>query len=354
MAWGHISKICWFLSFFFTSFLCADEPAYLSPDVVENILSNPSVVESLFSPPGKMVDVGGYKLHLCNRGSGGPVSIIDYDLYSMSPDWQHVQEEISKFTQSVTYDRAGIAWSKKSPFPRSSQHMVQELHTLLHNAKIPPPYILVGHGSGGLNVQLYATSYPEEVLGLVLVDSLHANQEPSLPPYTIEDLASLGFDVTKVEFCTPSGADFFLQYMFMNASLSFLPQAQEIQKIHFAFIGSGKYPEALREERDALQEGLQQLKNIDRSRIKNVPCIVISSSGEEGAHEIFSQFLQKSPAVCEKLAARKMAWDFLQRDLVAQYNNSHHLIADKSCRSIHCSQPELIVQAVRDLVEKSL
>ena len=91
--------------------------------------------------------------------------------------WSLISPEIAKFTRVCTYDRAGFGWSDLNlRTPRSSQQSVDELHLLLTKAGINPPYILVGHSLGGVNMRLYASQCPEDVVGLVLVDSSHENQ----------------------------------------------------------------------------------------------------------------------------------------------------------------------------------
>ncbi len=129
--------------------------------------------EIVYQPLGKRVDIGGYKLHMIDEGSGGPTVVIDAGVGCNSLDWSLVQPEIAKFTRVITYDRAGYAWSDASPLPRTSATIVQELHVLLQNSDVPGPYILVGHSFGGCNMMLYANTYPDEVAGIVLVDSVH-------------------------------------------------------------------------------------------------------------------------------------------------------------------------------------
>lgn len=100
-----------------------------------------------YPSPGNLVDVGGYRLHMHCMGTGEPTVVLDAGLSGISSDWWQVAPEIAKFSRVVTYDRAGTGWSDKGPQPRTSAQIVQELHTLLHAAKIPGPYILVGHSS---------------------------------------------------------------------------------------------------------------------------------------------------------------------------------------------------------------
>jgi pimeloyl-ACP methyl ester carboxylesterase len=89
----------------------------------------------------------------------------------MSLDWSLVQTEIGQTTQVCAYDRAGLGWSDPGPQPRTPGQIARELHTLLANAGIAGPYVLVGHSVGGKNVRMFALQRPEQVAGMVLVDA---------------------------------------------------------------------------------------------------------------------------------------------------------------------------------------
>lgn len=123
-----------------------------------------------FPPPGRLVDVGGHRLHLLESGSEGPTIVLEAGLMSTVLSWSSLQRELAESYRVVSYDRAGLGWSELGPMPRTAERIVDELHALLHRAAIPPPYILVGHSFGGLTTPLFATSFPEETAGLVLVD----------------------------------------------------------------------------------------------------------------------------------------------------------------------------------------
>ncbi|MCU0547865.1 MAG: alpha/beta hydrolase, partial [Leptolyngbya sp. Prado105] len=133
-----------------------------------------------YPPQGELVDIGGFRLHLNCIGQGTPTVVMDAGGGAPSIAWGLVSSEIAKFTRVCTYDRAGFGWSDPNRrTPRSSQQSVDELHLLLTKAGINPPYILVGHSLGGVNMRLYASQHPEDVVGLVLVDSSHENQMTS-------------------------------------------------------------------------------------------------------------------------------------------------------------------------------
>jgi len=127
--------------------------------------------ERAYPPPGKMVDVGGYSLHINCVGQGSPTVVLDSGLGDFSAQWVRVQRQVSGTTRVCAYDRVGMGWSEMVPDPRDAKQITSELHTLLSKAGIEGPYVLVGHSLGGLSMLTYAARYPDEVAGVALVDS---------------------------------------------------------------------------------------------------------------------------------------------------------------------------------------
>jgi pimeloyl-ACP methyl ester carboxylesterase len=134
-----------------------------------------------YPPPGQLVDVGGYKLHIDCIGEGSPTVILDHVGAASSAQWGLVQPEIAKTTRVCAYDRAGFGWSEPGPAPRDAQQNMRELHTLLNNARIAPPYVLVGHSYGGNVARLYIDHYRDQVVGMVLVDPGNLFDTPGVP-----------------------------------------------------------------------------------------------------------------------------------------------------------------------------
>jgi pimeloyl-ACP methyl ester carboxylesterase len=130
----------------------------------------------LYPPPGQMVEVGGYRLHLNCSGAGSPTVILDGGADAVSLQWFKVQPEVAKFTRVCSYDRAGFGWSDLAPTIPYVDENARRLHTLLTNAGVPSPFVLVGQSYGGLIVRMFEHQYPEVVSGAVLVDSMHENQ----------------------------------------------------------------------------------------------------------------------------------------------------------------------------------
>src|SRR5918997_327578 len=129
-----------------------------------------------YPPPGELVDVGSHSLHINCVGQGSPTVILEAASGGMSAHWVRVQQQLAKTTRVCAYDRAGLGWSESGPEPRDARQISSELHTLLANAGIEGPYVLVGHSYGGLYARMYAARYSEEVAGVVLVDSSHPEQ----------------------------------------------------------------------------------------------------------------------------------------------------------------------------------
>lgn len=136
-------------------------------------------IEEQQSPPGELIDVGGYKLHLYTIGDARPTVILDHSLGGI--EGYLLIEDIAKLARVCIYDRAGYGWSNISPYKRSSEQIIKELDTLLTNAGIEPPYILVGDSFGSYNVRLYAHTFPEKVVGMVLTDGLHESGMLNMP-----------------------------------------------------------------------------------------------------------------------------------------------------------------------------
>ena len=125
-----------------------------------------------FPAPGRLIDVGGYRLHLHELGSGSPAVVLESGISASSLNWRTVQTEVAKFARVCSYDRPGLGWSDLCDQACTPASLAKQLHTLLHNAGIAAPYVLVGHSFGGLIIQAFAHQFADETAGLVLVDPL--------------------------------------------------------------------------------------------------------------------------------------------------------------------------------------
>lgn len=138
-----------------------------------------SWLEDRQKPPGQWVDVGGYRLHYCELGSGSPTIVLDHSLGGV--EGYLLASQLAERSRVIIYDRAGYGWSDRSPHPRTSDRVATELDLLLRNANIEPPYVLIGDSFGSYNVRLYAHRHPERVVGMVLTDGLHESGMLHMP-----------------------------------------------------------------------------------------------------------------------------------------------------------------------------
>jgi pimeloyl-ACP methyl ester carboxylesterase len=131
---------------------------------------------------GQLVDVGPYRLHLECTGSSGPTVILEPGAGGSAASMGLIAPAVAGDSRVCVYDRAGRGWSDPAASPPDGAQIATDLHTLLERAQVPGPYVLAGHSFGGLYVRTYASRYPGEVAGLVLVDSTAARNEPVSPP----------------------------------------------------------------------------------------------------------------------------------------------------------------------------
>jgi pimeloyl-ACP methyl ester carboxylesterase len=138
--------------------------------------------QARYPAPGKLYRVDGYPMHLYCTGSGSPTVVLEAGLGNDFRIWDLVQPELSKLTRVCSYDRAGVGWSDRQPGPRDSNSIVKQLHGLLLAAGITEPVVLMGHSIAGLHLRAYASTYPGEVVGLVMVDPSTPEQFHRMPP----------------------------------------------------------------------------------------------------------------------------------------------------------------------------
>jgi pimeloyl-ACP methyl ester carboxylesterase len=265
-----------------------------------------------YPPPGEVVDVNGHLMHIDCIGEGAPTVILESGLGTMSADWANVQPRVAKSARVCSYDRAGTGWSEPGPEPRDPRQIAHELHTLLGNAGIDGPYVLVGQSFGGLYVRMYADMYPKEVAGMVLADSSHPDMWGRMPPEVTATLRPPAWQVGAMTFLTRLGI-FRLTASDMAECGLPAQQCKEEQ----AYLRSTRYrmtwgQEMLAPERDAQVRRTGNLG--DRP-------LVVLSAGDHGRDLAAGV----SPAA---LARFERTWRTLQGDLAALSTDSTHIVVE--------------------------
>jgi len=294
-----------------------------------------------YPPPGKLVDVGGYQLHLYCTGAGSPTVVMDAMGNGWSLYWSAVQPEVAKFTRVCSYDRAGYGWSDPGPTPRTGQQIASELHTLLGNAGIASPYILVGHSLGGFTVRLYRNQHPTEVAGMVLVDAGHEDELEQEEFRKFFDAGQRQLPAFRV--VTALGVPR------LFSSLGLLPpflskQLQQVPPDVRPMLRAGwvrtPYMTAIAEETAVLPETLEQVRAT--GTLGDLPLVVLTATGPI--------WWPDSPAEVDGTQFKQM-WLELQQKLTTLSTHNTQLFADKSSHFMQFDQPDLIVDAVRRIVE---
>lgn len=294
-----------------------------------------------YLPPGELVDVGGYRLHIYCTGEGSPTVVLDGGLGGPALEWTLVQPEIARDTRVCSYDRAGYGWSDPGLTPRTSQQIVDELHTLLVNAGIEGPYVLVGHSFGGLNVRLYASRYPSEVVGMVLINAGHEDQPSRMPP-EVQGAAQAN---QRVECLLPTLTQLGLTRL--TGTLGLLsPYTDLFQKVPIdpraakaLILYRSRYWDTRCNEWSAIEASRTQVAAT--GSLGDLPLVVLS--GEPDLDRVPPDF----PADEVREVSRA-----LQVELANLSSNSTHIVCETCGHYIPLTDPELVVDAIRQVVEE--
>ena len=136
-----------------------------------------------YSAGGRWIAIGGgQRIYLLEKGTGEATVLFESGIAATNLNWFHIQETVSRFAATASYDRGGLGWSSPSRTARTPGNLASELHELMQEAGLKPPYILVGHSFGGLVIRRFALLYPEEVASIVLVDPLRCEEWLSAGP----------------------------------------------------------------------------------------------------------------------------------------------------------------------------
>jgi pimeloyl-ACP methyl ester carboxylesterase len=263
-------------------------------------------------PAGQLVDVGGYRLHLNCVGTGSPTVVIEYGWLDSSTPWsKSVQPDVAKTTRVCTYDRAGTGLSEAGPLPRTAERFAQELHTLLRQANIPGPYVLVGHSLGGTTVRVFAHEYPADVAGVVLIESMNSKHAPPAAPASPPETTG-----------HPTGSSIFT-----------LPARIGLLRLLAGPLGVDPHLVSPLSVQTRLDEGQGMGASVAQAgavtTFGDLPLIVLSRG------------LDPDPD-----------WQSMQTELLQLSSKSQQRFAEKSGHNIHLDQPEAAVGAIVTMVEQ--
>ena len=287
-----------------------------------------------YPAPGQMVDVGGYKMHINCMGQGSPTVILAAGTADFSTTWANVQPEVAKLTRVCVYDRAGLGWSEPSPLPLTVNSTVDELHTLLVNARVQGPYVLVGHSLGGMHMRVYAHNYPDEVVGLIQVDLLHEDQAILDPVYTKVNQVNVE-PFRLLALLNSTGIIALAPQSIPNPGL---PDAAYAQ--YQASLATTNFFKTTIAEVNAQAGHCAEVRALKITGFGNMPLIVITRGRANTTASLSDTENQQSEDV----------WQALQPVLAGLSSQGKHIIAEQSGHMIQFDQPELVIDAIREML----
>jgi pimeloyl-ACP methyl ester carboxylesterase len=298
-----------------------------------------------FTSPGRWVEIErGQKLYVVEKGSGGPAVLFEAGIAATNLNWHHVQERVSCFTATASYDRTGLGWSSPCRSLRTPGNISIELHTMLEMAGIKPPYILVGHSFGGLVMRRYASMFPEDVAGVVLVDPMRCEEWPPLNPekqcmiergkklsrYAIPiahfGLARLAVTSLLCRSGTLSGhlagaGGMGGRYVLRRVTEEVGKMPREVWPVIAAHWSRPGYYAGMQRHVEAVPETVCEMQGADP--IRDIPVLVLT------------------PGKSTPLSGQCL-------DKIG--NNVRQVIATESAHWIHLDEPELVIDAIREMV----
>jgi len=258
-------------------------------------------------------------MHYRVLGAGDFTFVLEAGLGDYSGSWIPLESALARIGRVFVYDRAGLGWSDASPHPRTAQQVAAELHQLLEAARVPKPYILVGHSLGGISQLRFALDYPDGVAGLLLIDPSHKDQLKRLPAPP----AVFTYLLPQLTRLAPCGLP---QLLFRSAD--------PVQNLTSHVETSGAELRAFLASDETWGER--------PAKVGPIPLYVLTAGDSSGLPG-------ESPAA--KQAAWE-TWKALHAELVAGSSSEIHrqVVIEGASHYIHRAKPESVAAAARELV----
>jgi pimeloyl-ACP methyl ester carboxylesterase len=298
-----------------------------------------------YASDGRWIKIGrNSHLYLLEKGSGGPTVLFESGIAATNLNWCHIQETVSQFTHTASYDRGGLGWSSQACTPRTPGNIAVELHEMLQRAGIQPPYVLVGHSFGGLVMRRYALLYPEDVQGIVLVDPMRCEEWPPMDPpkqATLDRVSKLtGYAIPIARFglarlavtsllCRSGRLSGFLAGAAGNGGMHVLGRIKdevskmprEVWPIVAAHWSRPSYYVGMCSHVEAVPDTVREMQ--DAGPIRDIPVVLLTPG--------------KSTPLCEQ-GVRQIG------------DNVEQVIASSSAHWIHLDEPDLVIDSIREMV----
>ncbi|MCP2045287.1 alpha/beta fold hydrolase [Pontibacter sp. HSC-36F09] len=246
----------------------------------------------------KMINVGDHSLEMIQAGAGEYTVIFESGFGTDYKVWGNVAAEVLNSNQVMLYSRAGTGRSEANPKPQTLEAAVQDLNTLIDQANLKPPFILVGHSYGAFIIRAYAAQHPDKVKGLVFVDPAHEKM------------------------------------------MQELKKADHAKAIKDMELQNSFIPDRFKQENEAINRIFEKAALPDFGKLPQVPALVLTSVQKRANPELFLH----QPKGVE-------VWRKLHNDFFSQFTSGAHVITANSGHNIHREEPELVINAIRQVVQ---
>ena len=285
-------------------------------------------------PVGHLYEVEGRRLLLHQSGTGGPAVVFAPGAGCIGLDYLNIHDQVSQFTTSALYDRAGTGWSDQADLPRNATEVVDELRSLLRAAGVPAPYLLVGHSLGGIYTRRYAQRFPEEIAGLLFLEPAHEGFPDIMPKQTLLAKLRQGFALIRVLLHLKRFYRGLFERMF------------------------ARWPDLIRERLieyhlRSWRTGLREVKNQDElydevrrgGDMPDVPLLVLIAMGIDG----FQTAFMPESYLREMNEGKRVLYAALAESVP---RGEYRVLENAGHVTIHTDRPEAVVQAIRDLLDR--
>jgi pimeloyl-ACP methyl ester carboxylesterase len=285
-------------------------------------------------PVGRFYDVGGRQLLLYPSGTGGPVVVVLPGGGLTCLGYLNLHEQVSRFTTSVLYDRAGTGWSDHAALPRSATEVADELRSPLRVAGVPAPYVFVGHSLGGIYARRFAQRFPADVAGLVFLDPGHEDYTTQLPKPSLRERLRTSLALFRVLLRFKRLYRGYFERMFAD-------WPAPVRALLFEY------------HRKSWRVGLKEAKNFESicdeirrgGDLPDVPLIVLTGMGIDPFRAMFA-----TEASQRQLNDIKLAINRAIARSVPQ--GEHRVLEDAAHATFHVDRPDAVVQAIRDVLDR--
>lgn len=294
-----------------------------------------------YPPPGKMVDIGGRKMHIDCRGKGSPTVVFESGLGTTgSLSWDRVHDAVARTTRACAYDRAGVMWSDPTPGEQDAEHVSDDLHATLKATGITGPLVMVGHSLGGPYTMTFVRKYGDPVKGVVFVDASHPDQDRRLANPKL-DKAPDGERVRDLLIATSWTG--LLRATGREASVPENPGMSDRTRT----VGAAYRLQSLAGMKKEIAAFAPTSAQSGKLRsLGDRPLIVLTATKPYP-----KMMLAATGLTLAEAAHMQAVWKELQADEAGWSTRSQHILVPDSGHYIQDERPDLVIKAVRDVVD---